>query len=223
MSDAGMMMGVITGDLHNSSTDSQRGIPYLRIMEVMLDKILKNKYLRVSEVDFFRGDSFQITSNDPIHLLSVAVYIRAYLRSYSDDSDDGGKYDSKLAISIDRYNKYKRNVNSVFESAQIKSGRRFELIESNEMMAFDSSIGELNEIYLPSIILLDSLMSMLSKPQSEILRELVYNRDKSVSSLSLELGKSKQAVYKTIKRGGVDKIMTFLDVNFNLSSVRFFN
>lgn len=222
MSDSGMMMGVITGDLHNSSSDYERGLPYLGVMEVMLDKLMKNNYLKVYEVDFFRGDSFQITSKDPVHLLSIAVYIRAYLRSYSDESDDGGKYDAKIAISIDKFNKYKKNVNSIFESAQIKSGRSFDLIDGGDMMTFDSSISELNEIYYPAIILLDSLMSMLSKPQSEILRELIYDRNKSIHSISKKLGKSKQAIYKAMKRGGVDKIIKFLDVNFNLSGIRFF-
>ncbi|MER4981566.1 hypothetical protein J9B74_26980, partial [Klebsiella pneumoniae] len=76
MSDSGLMMGVITGDLYRSSTDYERGVSYIGLMEVMLEKIKKNNRLRVSDVDFFRGDSFQITSKDPINLLSIAVYIR---------------------------------------------------------------------------------------------------------------------------------------------------
>ena len=222
MSDSGLMMGVITGDLYRSSTDYERGVSYIGLMEVMLEKIIKNNRLRVFDVDFFRGDSFQITSKDPINLLSIAVYIRAYLRSYSEKNDDKGMYDARLAISIDKVNKYRRDVNSIFESAQIKSGRSLDLIENNEMMVFDSSLYDLKEIYSPSVILLDALLSMLSKPQSEILREIVYDRDASISEIAEKLGKSKQVVYKTIKRGSVDKIVKFLDAHLSLVGIRFF-
>ena len=222
MSDSGLMMGVITGDLYRSSTDYERGVSYIGLMEVMLEKIIKNNRLRVSDVDFFRGDSFQITSKDPINLLCIADYIRAYLRSYSETNDDKGMYDARLAISIDKVNKYRRDVNSIFESAQIKSGRSLDLIENNEMMVFDSSLYDLKEIYSPSVILLDALLSMLSKPQSEILREIVYDRDASISEIAEKLGKSKQVVYKTIKRGSVDKIVKFLDAHLSLVGIRFF-
>ncbi len=222
MSDSGLMMGVITGDLYKSSSDYERGVPYIGVMEVLLEKIIKNKELKVSRVEFFRGDSFQITSKDPIHLLSIAVYIRAYLRSYSDQDEEQGKYDARLAISIDKFNKYRRDINSIFESAQIKSGRSFDLIENDEMMVFDSSMNELKEVYTPSVILLDALLSMLSKPQSEILREILYDRSRSISTIAEKLGKSKQVVYKTMKRGGVDKIIKFLDANYSLSGTKFF-
>ncbi|MFW8092012.1 winged helix-turn-helix transcriptional regulator, partial [Klebsiella pneumoniae] len=105
---------------------------------------------------------------------------------------------------------------------QIKSGKSLDLIENDEMMVFDSSLYDLKEIYSPSIILLDALLSMLSKPQSEILREIVYDRDASISEIAERLGKSKQVVYKTIKRGAVDKIIKFLDAHLSLLGMRFF-
>jgi len=222
MFDSGLVMGVITGDLYKSSSDYERGVPYIRIMEVLLDNLIKNEYFRITDVDFFRGDSFQVTSKDPIHLLSAAVYIRAYLRSYSDDTDHDDRYDARLSLSIDKYNKYRRDFNSIFESAQIKSGRRFELMGGDEMMMFDSSMSELNEIYTPSIILLDAVLSKMSKPQSEILREVIYDRDFNIYSIAEKLGKSKQVIYKTMKRGGIDRVIKFLDVNHSLSVLRFF-
>ncbi|WP_075175725.1 hypothetical protein [Acinetobacter indicus] len=191
-------------------------------MGVMVKNRKNDNGLRFADVDFFRGDSFQINSKDPINLFSIAVYIRDYLRSYSDKNDDKGMYDARLAISIDKVNKYRRDINSIFESAQIKSEKSLDLSENDEMMVFDSSLYDLKEIYSPSIILLDALLSMLSKPQSEILREIVYDRDASISEIAEKLGKSKQVVYKTIKRGSVDKIIKFLDAHLSLVGMRFF-
>ncbi|EOT3996478.1 hypothetical protein ACLAC8_005004 [Escherichia coli] len=126
MSDSGLMMGVITGDLYRSSTDYERGVSYIGLMEVMLENIKKNNRLRVADVDFFRGDSFQITSKDPINLLSIAVYIRAYLRSYSEKNDDKGMYDARLAISID---KVKEGANKRGNSSRLTQSFHFFMFE----------------------------------------------------------------------------------------------
>lgn len=85
---------------------------------------------------------------------------------------------------------------------------------------FDSSISELNEIYTPSVILLDAILSQMSKSQSEILRDIIYRRDYNINSVADKLGKSKQVIYKTMKRGSVDSVIKFLDVNYSLSTLR---
>lgn len=213
-----MFIGIITGDLYKSSTNYSKGVSYLKVMESMLNQIMKNDSLKISSVDSFRGDSFQITSHNPINLLRTAVFIRSYLRSYSDNFDDENMYDARVAISIDSINKYKIDKSSIFESAQIKSGRGLDLMSDKEMMIFDSSIEQFNMLYTPSIILLDALISMMSKPQSEILRELSYNIDDNIPLISEKLGKVKQVVYKTMKRGGVDKVMEFLEYNKRYTS-----
>ncbi|WP_420135942.1 hypothetical protein [Salmonella enterica] len=51
---------------------------------------------------------------------------------------------------------------------------------------------------------------------------MVYDRDASISEIAEKLGKSKQVVYKTIKRGSVDKIIKFLDAHLLLVGMRFF-
>ncbi|MDP0886234.1 hypothetical protein, partial [Klebsiella pneumoniae] len=131
-----------------------------------------------------------------------------------------GMYDARLAISIDKVNKYRRDINAIFESAQIKSGKSLDLIENDEMMVFDSSLYDLKEIYSPSIILLDALLSMLSKPQSEILREIVYDRDASIYEIAERLGKSKEVVYNDIKRGAVEKIIKSLGGHISMVGLK---
>jgi len=204
--DCNLYLGVITGDLFRSSTGIDRGIIYVKIMDTMLKNIMENEDFKVDSAKSFRGDSFQIVTNNPSELLRVAIYIRSYLRSYSDDNSNV-KYDARLSMSIDKYNKYNNRIDSVFESAQIKSGRKLDNLDRNYSMGFDSSSNDMCKIYVPVIFLIDALMSNISKPQSEILRELTFNRQVTLAKVPEIIGKTAQSIYKTANVCGASKIM----------------
>jgi hypothetical protein len=203
-------IAVITGDLYKSSKGYERGLPYLKSMETILKKIDKSDMFYVSHIDIFRGDFFQITLSNPAFLFDLAVYVRASLISLSDDLHT--KYDARLSLA---YGEKDQSVDleerSYFEEAYLISGKALDEMPKNIMMDFNSNIEGWHKSFHGPIRLLDFIVGSLSKPQAQVLAEIILERRTDVSGLSTKTGKSQQNIYKLIDRGGIRQICDFLD------------
>lgn len=81
----------------------------------------------------------------------------------------------------------------------------------NVMMAFNSTIEGWHRSFSGSIKLLDFIVGTLSKPQAQILSEIILERKINVLELSVRTGKTQQNIYKLMERGGIRQIYDFLD------------
>ena len=203
-------IGVITGDLYKSSVGYERGLPYLKSMEAILKNLQNLDMFFIQKVDIFRGDFFQITLSDPAYFLDLAVYLRSCLISLSDDAET--KYDARLSLSYSEMDlSTELRDRSYFEDAYLLSGRGLDDMPKNVMMVFNSTIEGWHRSFSGSIKLLDFIVGALSKPQAQILSEIILERKINVLELSVRTGKTQQNIYKLMERGGIRQIYDFLD------------
>ena len=203
-------IGVITGDLYKSSVGYERGLPYLKSMETVLKNLEKLEMFSIQKIDIFRGDFFQITLSDPAYFLDLAVYLRSCLISLSDDIET--KYDARLSLSYSEMDfSTELKDRSYFEEAYLLSGRGLDNMPKNMMMEFNSSIEGWHRSFNGPIRLLDFIIGSLSKPQAQVLSEVILERKINVLGLSARTGKTQQNLYKLMERGGIRQIYDFLE------------
>lgn len=203
-------IGVITGDLYKSSVGYERGLPYLKSMETVLKNLEKLEMFSIQKIDIFRGDFFQITLSDPAYFLDLAVYLRSCLISLSDDIET--KYDARLSLSYSEMDfSTELKDRSYFEEAYLLSGRGLDNMPKNMMMEFNSSIEGWHRSFNGPIRLLDFIIGSLSKPQAQVLSEIILERKINVLGLSARTGKTQQNIYKLMERGGIRQIYDFLE------------
>lgn len=207
-------VGVITGDLFKSTAGRDRGYSYMKIMDTLTQRLnsskVSNRYI-IESMDFFRGDSFQITL-DPYSVIEIATYIRVYLLSLSDEMEEA-KYDARMSISINSFNKYSRYNDSVFEKAHIDSGRALDSMPKHKMLTFSSDIPYLHASINAAVTLLDALLNNLSKPQADVLRRCIEIGGVNIPLIAEQTSKSRQNIHKIISRSGIDNIMEFINMN----------
>lgn len=203
-------MGVITGDLVTSSDGRNRGKTYGEIVKTMLNEVAKHDWYSISKADFFRGDSFQITIESPQSILEMAAFIRTYLISQT-DVYEMTKLDARLSISIEMLNKYSQYNESVYEVAHILSGRNLDSINKNKKnMVFNSSHQNLMFSLSSITNLLDNTITMLSKPQVDILKEALDTMEVKPPELARKMERSRQNIHKLIERSGTERIIDSL-------------
>lgn len=201
-------IGVITGDLYKSTAGYDRGLSYQNIMESLKKEFYLKKRYSFGKIEYFRGDSFQISISDPSYIIEVAAYIRAYLLSLTDDDDN--KYDARMSLNISRLNKYTNQNETYFEKAFVVSGRNLDNMQKNKRFIFNSDVTALDLSLNASILLLDSLMSMMSKPQAEVFKLCIDLGMVDTVRISRELKKSRQNIHKLISRAGIDNLLEYL-------------
>ncbi|EAZ9290618.1 TPA: hypothetical protein G8N62_004641 [Salmonella enterica] len=202
-------MGVITGDLVTSMGGLDRGITYSQIATTMLKEVTRHDWYGVSKTEFFRGDSFQITVESPQSILEMAAFIRTYLISLT-DVYELTKLDARLSISIEMLNKYSQYDESAYEVAYILSGRNLETMHKAKNMVFNSSHKALMFSLSSITNLLDNTITMLSKPQAEILKEALDVMDVNPPELAKKAQKSRQNIHKIIERSGTERVIESL-------------
>lgn len=202
-------IGVITGDLFRSTAGYERGLIYEKVMKTLEKEIMKNPRYDVTKLEFFRGDSFQITLADPSSILELSVFIRTYLLSLP-EGEDKVRYDARLSASVYLTNKYSSFNESVFEQAYIDSGRNLEKMKKNSMLEFSTEQPARAAAIRATTVLLDKLITMLSRPQAEVLRRSLENMVVDASTLARDMGTTRQNIHKLIARSGTENIIESL-------------
>lgn len=203
-------IAVITGDLYRSSTGYERGLPYLKSMEIVLKNLESLDMFSIQKIDIFRGDFFQITLSDTAYFLDLAVYLRSCLISLSDNI--ATKYDARLSLSYSEVDlTLELKDRSYFEDAYLLSGRGLDCMPRNTMMDFNSSLEGWQRSFHGPVRLLDFIVGSLSKPQALVLSEIILAREINVLGLSEHIGKSQQNIYKLMDRGGIRQVYDFLE------------
>lgn len=91
-----MIKAVITGDLVNSTKIEAK---WRQTVIDTLNSVVDTFSTFISiHLEMYRGDSFQIVTNDIEHALSVAIAVRAKLRSATPDGE--GIWDARVAIGV---------------------------------------------------------------------------------------------------------------------------
>ncbi|MGR7526689.1 hypothetical protein [Klebsiella aerogenes] len=202
-------IGVITGDLVNSSDGKERGFTYREVVSTLLKEISRHDWYSVSKAEFFRGDSFQITMESPQSILEVAAYIRTYLISLT-GAHELANLDARLSLSIEKLNKYSQHTESAYEQAYVLSGKNLDSMHRSRKMVFNSSQSNLMLSVSSITSLLDNTISMLSRPQIEILKEALDVMEVNPPALVKKTRKTRQNIHKILERSGTERIIESL-------------
>lgn len=202
-------LGVITGDLYRSTAGLERGIAYQDIMEELRHRILRSERYDIEDIEFFRGDSFQISCKNPSYLIEIITYIRSFLMSLSEGNDDN-RYDARMSLNISKLNLFSGYKHSVYEKAFIDSGRALDNMPKHTMLLFSSDLPMLTMSLSSSVLLLDTLLGMLSKQQAEVLKLSIENGKLDMPYLVDKTKKTRQTIYKLVARSGIDNIIEYL-------------
>lgn len=198
--------GVITGDIVQSTAIR----PERR--QMLLDTIrrLTDDLSAISpiQMEFFRGDSFQILVDNPSEALKIAILIRAGLQQ-STPSDNPDKWDARIAIGIGEINYLSDKVVISDGEAFHNSGREFDEL-GKKRLAIRTSWEEVNEELNVSTAFADDIISGWSITQAQaIYHTLLYQT--SQKETASHLHKTAQAISKLLNTAKEPLIRTYME------------
>ena len=182
--------GVITGDIVGSAaiTGTSRDGLLSAIKEVV--GICREKDPSL-QMEFYRGDSFQIISARPATMAYLAVLLRAKVKSLSPKRN--ALWDVRLSIGIGEISYSSGNVATSDGEAFQLSGRSLDDIGKRRLIV--STIwDEVNDELEVSTAFLDTLITEWTASQSEVIYAYFLNSEKTQTEIAELLGTSNQNV-----------------------------
>ncbi len=201
------IVSVITGDIIGSTlgNDSQRR-KMLDVVEGSLDEIQNELVFRM-QLEFFRGDAFQILIEKPEKALLVAVLLRAAL-SGNTPKDNLYMWDARMAIGVGGV---KYRTDSLAKSngdAFVYSGRTLDEM-GNERLAIKTHWVPMNDEFAVSTPFADDLISQWTRVQANVIYDyLLY--DVTQGQIARKKGMSPQNVSKVLKAGRIELIINYI-------------
>lgn len=201
------IVSVITGDIIGSTmgNDSQRR-KMLDLIEGSVDEIQNELVFRL-QLEFFRGDAFQILIEKPEKALLVAILLRAALCGDT-PKDNLYVWDARMAIGVGGV---KYRTDSLAKSngdAFIYSGRTLDGMW-NERLAIKTQWKTINDEFSVSTPFADDLISHWTRVQASVIYDyLLY--DVTQGQIAREKGMSPQNVSKVLKAGRTELIINYI-------------
>ena len=201
------IVSVITGDIIGSTlgNDSQRR-KMLDVVEGSLDEIQNELVFRM-QLEFFRGDAFQILIEKPEKALLVAVLLRAAL-SGNTPKDNLYMWDARMAMGVGGV---KYRTDSLAKSngdAFVYSGRTLDEM-GNERLAIKTHWVPMNDEFAVSTPFADDLISQWTRVQANVIYDyLLY--DVTQGQIARKKGMSPQNVSKVLKAGRIELIINYI-------------
>ncbi len=199
---------VLTGDLVKSTRLSPEELERARTTSASAADTVRSwrEGLIDRELEFFRGDSWQLLLNDPIHALRAAIYLRAVLRSAVD-------VDTRIAIGIGRVDVIDpTRVSLSSGEAFTLSGRALDQLSSNRRMtiALPARVALLGP-WMPVVAeLCDGIIAEWQRRQAEIISFALTPESLSQEEIAKRLKHplTQQAVAKSLRGAGLQFLVS---------------
>lgn len=197
--------GVITGDIVGSSLIRLDLRTFL--LEAMRRIVSDLSAVSPLNIEFYRGDSFQIVADVPAEALRVAVLIRAGLRG-STPADSGNPWDARLSLGVGGISYYADNVVLSDGEAFQYSGKGFD--EMGKRRLFVRTMWQVvNDELEVSTAFADEVISSWSVPQAQVIYDsLLYGM--SQKAMAAKSGKTPQNVSKLLNAAEEDLIKLYI-------------
>lgn len=194
--------GVITGDIISSSAIKLEWRERLLLVTQEVTNELKT--ISKLEIEFFRGDSFQLLVKQPEEALRVAVLLRAGLMSRT-PSDSEQLWDARMAVGVGEVNFLSENIVVSDGEAFRLSGRGMDDIKKKKL-TIRTRWEAVNEELKVSTAFADDIISGWTQVQAEVVylsllhnisqKEIALWVDKSPQTVSKLLGVAKENLIK---------------------------
>ncbi|KXF80908.1 winged helix-turn-helix domain-containing protein [Enterovibrio coralii] len=188
--------GVITGDIVGSMTLSEAARrETLAALEAVFSSFGEDI---VAEI--YRGDAFQIYTENPEILLRVALAIRVNLLSQETQAD--ARLSLSVATATERELPVRLSNNS---KAFLLSGHHLDKM-ANERLVFSADDNELDDDVKMVVSLLDGYISTLTAKMAFALKRWMENPELSHADLAEKVGISRSAFTRIINRANYVRI-----------------
>lgn len=205
--------GVITGDIIDSSAIE---IKYRDFLLESIRKIVNElEIIEPLNIEFFRGDSFQMVVNSPENAMQIAVLLRAGLKHHT-PKEYKKPWDVRLSLGIGEISYHaERIVLSDGEAFQY-SGRELDEMGKQRLIV-KTRWKDVNEELKVSTAFADEVISAWSTSQAEaIYQALLY--DIPQKDIAKKLQTSAQNVSKLLIAAKVSLIQMYIDRYHHLIS-----
>lgn len=198
------IIGIITGDIVKSSRIKADD------KDVIINEILglKDDVSTICSIDieFFRGDSFQILVRDATRTLFVAVLLRAKLRGES----KGVKCDARLSVGVGGIEYVNERVVMSDGEAFRLSGRGLDEIGKKSRLVVATKWSAVNNELAVSTPFADDIISKWTTEQAAIIF-VALSADVNQKDISFMLGKSVQNVSKLLTAAKEQLVRMYLN------------
>lgn len=195
---------IITGDIVDSTKMNTAERNSMLIMLQSLPDLLLP--LTDIELEIFRGDSFQIRVWNPVDSLTVAIAIRAHIRSYK-FAEYNRQWDARLAIGIGTMEYENGALATSDGEAYRASGRGLDAIGKCRLM-IETPWKEVNKELRVSTAFADDIVSGWTLSQSRVMYQSL-TKDQSHAEIGNILGISRQMVDKALRSGKEELIKLY--------------
>ena len=168
-----MIAAVITADIVNS-TRLEAG------QATVLRHALEGTFSE-NQLEFFRGDSFQLLVRKPAAALRLALQARSLARSLGTD------FDIRCSIGIGKYEGPVKSLSTASGESFLLSGRAFDSLADNRRLAIVSSTEDRNQTFRILAAYCDHLFRALTAKQASVVYELLTGKTQIEAGAQLKV------------------------------------
>ena len=187
-------IAIITGDIVDSTkmtkTERTSMLQLLQSLPEWLSPLCK------TNIEIFRGDSFQLKVTEPTKALQIALAIRAIIRA-NKFAGNNEQWDARLAIGIGTLDYETDSLSTSDGEAYRLSGRGLDII-GRARLHIETPWEEVNNELIVSTLFADDIVTRWTPSQSRIMFEKLV-KNNSQEDIGNILGVSRQMVSKTLK------------------------
>ncbi|HRN56899.1 MAG TPA: hypothetical protein PLL71_10630 [Agriterribacter sp.] len=185
---------VITADIVNSTVP---GTAMGKKLVTQLSAVLKDHVF-----EFYRGDSFQVYTRDPLAALKLSFRLRAVAKKLSDI------YDVRVSIGIGNVAARVRSLRTTNSEAFILSGRMFDQLKDTQRLRIGSADEKANIAFRVIAGFADYMLKRLTSKQAEVVLELL--KGQTQTQISEKLKKKQSTINKHAHSAGWPEIEKLL-------------
>lgn len=177
---------VITADIVNSTASATA---MGKKLVTQLSAVLKNH-----RFEFYRGDSFQVYTKDPLAALKLSFQLRATAKKLS------GIYDVRISIGIGKVVTPVRTLRTANSEAFVLSGRMFDQLKDDQRLWIQSANANASIAFRVIANFSDYILKRLTSKQAEVVVELL--KEQTQTQISKKLKREQSTINKHAHSAG---------------------
>ncbi len=209
---------VITGDIvHSREINKRYRNEVIRTLKKVYT-LLNHKFFNDqgnTNLEFFRGDSFQALVGRPEYSLRISLLIRAKIRSLTagnksekrTSSPVSSIWDARIAIGVGETDFRSRRIVESDGTAFVLSGKTLDKMKNkDERICAETLDHNFNDEFRVQLLLADTIVKRWTIAQSEAAYLYLSEPDKTQTELAESAGISQSALSRRIRSGNIDCI-----------------
>lgn len=198
-------VAIITGDIVDSTKmTAEERASMLQLLQSLPEWLFPTCK---TNIEIFRGDSFQLKIVEPSKVLQIGLAIRAIIRA-NKFKVNNAQWDARIAIGIGTLDYETKSLSTSDGEAYRLSGRGLDLIGKSRLF-IETPWEEVNKELIVSTLFADDVVSSWTASQSRIMFEKLV-KNQSQEEIGNILGVTRQMVSKALKAAKESLISVYI-------------